>query len=263
VVHFRGRSPALLVGWLWFLGMFVPMIGLIQAGSQSMADRYTYWPAIGIALAAVWLTSDAATARGMRDGIRAACAGVVLLTLAFLSARLATTWNSDLSLFGRAAALTSGNFIAELNYGAALARAGRTEEALAHYRRAISFNPRYADAYFNLAVNLDRLGRVPEAREAYLEALRCDPRHAASQHNLGQLFARQGRTDEALAYFREALENNPWLTQAHISLGLLLARLGRSAEAVDHFRAVVRLQPGNVAARAELQRLEAASAGPR
>jgi tetratricopeptide (TPR) repeat protein len=87
----------------------------------------------------------------VRGGIRAALAGLVLLAFGLQSARLAATWNSDLSLFGRAAALTGENFIAEVNYGAALARAGRTEEALVRYRRAISFNPRYADAHFNLA----------------------------------------------------------------------------------------------------------------
>ena len=254
-VRVRGRQPAVLVGWLWFLGMFVPMIGIVQAGSQSMADRYTYWPAIGLAVAGVCLAGDAAAAFGVRDGVRAALAGVVLLVLGLQSARLAAAWDSDLSLFGRAAALTEGNFIAEVNCGAALARAGRTEEALARYRRAISFNPRYADAHFNLAVNLDRLGRTAEARAGYLEAIRCDPRHAAAQNNLGQLSARQGKYEEAIAYFRDALQNNPNLTQAHISLGIVLVRLDRVEEAAGHFRAVLRLQPGNNAARAELQRL--------
>ena len=243
-VRMRNRRPAVLVGWLWFLGMFVPMIGIVQAGSQSMADRYTYWPAIGLAVAAVWLASDITAALGVRGGVRAALASLVLLALGLQSARLAATWSSDLSLFDRAATLTAGNFIAELNCGAALARAGRTEEALVRYRRAISFNPRYTDAHFNLAVNLDRLGRSAEAREAYLEALRCDPRHAAAQNNLGQLSARQGNNEEAVTYFREALHNNPDLAQAHIGLGVVLARLGRFEEAASQFRAVVRLQPG-------------------
>lgn len=256
-VRVRNRWPAALVGWFWFLGMFVPMIGVVQAGSQSMADRYTYWPAIGLAVAAVWLAGDAAAAHGVRGGVRAAFAGTVLLACGVQSARLAATWNSDLSLFGRAAALTGENFIAELNYGAALARAGRTEEALVRYRRAISFNPRFAEAHFNLAVNLDRLGRAADARSAYLEALRCDPRHAAAQNNLGRLSARQGRAEEAIAYFREALKNNPNLIPAHISLGFVLARLGRDEEAAGHFRTVLRLQPGNNAVRSELQRLEA------
>ncbi|MHB8893722.1 MAG: tetratricopeptide repeat protein [Candidatus Geothermincolia bacterium] len=254
-VRVRNRWPAVLVGWLWFLGMFVPMIGIVQAGSQSMADRYTYWPAIGLAVAAVWLAGDTAAALGVRGGLRAAFAGTLLLSFGLQSARLATTWSSDLALFGRATALTAGNFIAEVNVGAALARAGRTEEALVRYRRAISFNPRYADAHFNLALNLDRLGRTAEARASYLEALRCDPRHAAAQNNLGQFSARQGRDEEALAYFREALHNNPNLTQAHVNLGLVLVRLGRREEAAGHLRAVLRLQPGNSAVRAELQRL--------
>jgi len=254
-VRIRDRRPAVLVGWLWFLGMLVPMIGIVQAGSQSMADRYTYWPAIGLAVAAVWLAGDAAAARGVRGGVRAAVAGFALLAFGLLSARLSATWDSDLSLFGRAAALTGGNFIAEVNYGAALARAGRTEEALVRYRRAILFNPRYADAHFNLAVNLDRLGRTADAREAYLETLRCEPRHAAARTNLGQLSARQGKNEEAIAYFREALQDNPNLIQARINLGIALVRLGRVEEAAGHFRAVLRLQPGNNAVRSELQRL--------
>jgi Flp pilus assembly protein TadD len=261
-VRVSDRLPAVLVGWLWFLGMFVPMIGLVQAGSQSMADRYTYWPAIGLAVAAVWLAGGAAAALGVRGGVRAAFAGAVLLALGLHSARLAATWDSDLSLFGRAAALTGNNFIAEVNYGAALARAGRTEEAVVRYRRAISFNRLYADAHFNLAVNLDRLGRTADARAAYLEAIRCDPRHAAAQNNLGQLLAREGRAEEAAAYFREALHSAPNFVQARISLGIVLARLGRNEEAAGHFRAVLRLQPGSLAARSALQRLESAPTPP-
>ena len=293
-VRVRTRRPALLTGWLWFLVMLVPMLGIVQAGSQSMADRYTYWPAIGLGVAAVWLAGDAAAALGVRRSLVAACAGTALLASSLLTARLAATWESDLSLFGRAATLTERNFIAELNYGAALARAGRTEEALARYGRAIAFNPDFSDARFNLAVNLDRLGRTESAREAYLELLRRDPRHASARNNLGQLSARQGNVAEAIDYFQEALRLDPGLAQARINLGAALGRHGRLTEAIaqllevlrqhpenpqahynlgvvlvwsgrgeeaaGHFRAVLRAQPGNAAARSALQRLEAVPA---
>jgi Flp pilus assembly protein TadD len=273
----RRRRPYLAVGWLWYLGTLVPVIGLIQVGKQSMADRYTYIPLIGLFLLAVWLAADLAA--GRRHG-RVALAG--LSSVALLACMTATRaqvahWRSSETLFEHALRVTRGNAIAHTNLGVVLLSAGRTDEAIRHFREALRIDPRDAQTQGNLGIALMRQGKTEDALRHCREALRLNPRSALSHLNLGAVLAQAGRGEEAVTHFRlavhlaprstearynlglalleagnidealvrlgEALELNPHSGQMHHTLGLILSRQGRNEEALEHYRQAARIDP--------------------
>jgi Flp pilus assembly protein TadD len=251
------RYRYLSVGWLWYLGTLVPVIGLVQVGGQAMADRYTYLPLLGLFIILAWGLPDLLARGRLEHAVLAPIAIVALAVCLVLTWRQVLTWHDGGSVWEHALAVTSDNYVAHNNLGNYVGARGRMDEAIDHYREAIRINSAYADAWNNLGTALAGQGRLDEAVGIYLQAVRLRPSSATVRHNLGLALLRMGRDEEARAEFAEAVRLQPGYARAHHSLGRALVRLGRSDEAVGSFRHAVRLQPGVASFQASLAELEA------
>jgi tetratricopeptide (TPR) repeat protein len=169
------RRPWLAVGWFWYLGMLVPVIGLVQAGGQAMADRFTYLPLVGVFIAAVWGIADVAPrSRPWTSGL--AAASVLALVALLAVARLQTRhWSSNESLFRHAARVTPDNWVAHYNLGVALAETYKFEEATRNFQEVLRIVPDHADSHYNLGTILLEQGKVAEAVMEYRKAIQAAP----------------------------------------------------------------------------------------
>ena len=242
------RAPYVIVGWLWYLGTLVPVIGLVQVGAQARADRYTYLPLVGISLVLAWGAPALVARWRYRSVGLAVAASAVLVALAVTSAMQVRHWADSERLFEHALRVTRDNDIAHYNLGIGLASQGRTFEAIDHFRAAIRIDPRFADAHNNLGNALEHQGRTAKAIRHYREALRIDPAMASAHYNLGLALAREGDTNTAMAHFNEALRIRPAYAQAHNNLGIVLIDLGRTVEAMVHFTEALRIDPDSATA---------------
>ncbi len=221
------RRPWLGVGWLWFLAFLAPVIGLVQAGLQSMADRYTYLPLIGVALALAWTIDDSVVALRLPRIVPAAAAAALLAALAAVSWRTCGYWSSDSALFGRAVKVVRDNGPALANFGAARAAEGRLDEAEGLLRRSVALLPNYGFTHLTLGNVLHRLGRDAEALASYRTALRLAPGWAEAHNNLGASLVALGRFKEAAPHFRAALATRPEMSAAAENLARIAPLLGR------------------------------------
>ena len=242
----RRRCPYLLFGWLWYVGMLLPVIGLLQFGVFTHADRFTYLPQIGIAVALAWGAADLCRARSYRRPLCAIASLLVLAVLMGCAWRQASFWQDSETLWTRALRCTSRNKLAQNNLGNHLADRERLAEAVEHYREALKIDPRYVDAHFNLGAALFGQGRYEEAIAQYRQAVDIQPDFMLGYNNLGEVFARQSRLDEAITQYQKALAIQPDSVLALNGLGEVLARRGRPAEAVAQFRKVLEILPDYV-----------------
>lgn len=249
------RRPYLFTGWFWFVGTLVPVIGLIQAGPQAMADRFTYVPSLGLTVALVW--GVAGLSRHLPFGCRGAGAlGLItLLALVTLTRGQLMHWQNSITLFEHTLALTENNEIAHHNLGQALAASGRVPEAVPHYESAVRIDPNYEDAWNNLGVAHSILGDRTKAEKCYREALRVQPGHVGARFNLGLVRYLEGRLPEALTEFAETLRLAPHHAAAHLWSGRAHRALQQQAEARQHFERALQLNPGSTEARSELEAL--------
>lgn len=261
----RTRRPYLTVGWLWYLGTLVPVIGLVQVGSQAHADRYTYLPQIGLAIAFAWSAYDCLAERRWGSVALRAGGAALLCALALTSWLQVRVWHDTIALHEHAAAVTVDNFRAHNGLAAALRRAGRLPEAAYHYHRATELAPRSARTRIGQAEVLAELDRLDEAIDAYRAGLRLAPRHIRAHINLGHVLLRAGRIDEALEVLERAreldaegtLQNSggvPFAVSLHRGLAQALAAKGRGGDsdatraAIDEYRAVLALRPDDAPA---------------
>jgi Flp pilus assembly protein TadD len=239
----RRGYPFLLMGWLWYLGTLVPVIGLIQVGDQSMADRYSYLPLIGVLVLAVWGVCE--LTRGWHYPVFAlpvAGSMAIVLCMALTRQQLGY-WKDSETLFRHALAVTEKNQVALNNLGMALARKGQTDEAIRQYQEALRLKPDYAEPHYNLGNLLARAGQIDEAMREYQEAVRLKPDYAAAHNNLGFALARKGQMDQAIRQYQEAIHLKPDYAGAHYNLGFALVRLGQTDEAIRQLQEAVRLKP--------------------
>jgi tetratricopeptide (TPR) repeat protein len=287
------KRPYVLVGWLWFLGTMIPVIGLVQVGAQSMADRYTYIPLLGVFWIVVWAATDLVTRWRLPGGVVALATLWVLGTCAARTRTQLDYWRDGESLFRHAIALTENNFVAFDGLGRAIYNQGRLDEAVFYYLKSLEIRPRYGDALTNLNDALVRLDTVnaatnnphalaqrtgadyanahnilglglamneklDDAIPHFRKALLYDPDNMNARNNLGHALTLQGRLDEAIAQCEQVLRWSPHNPQAHNILGLALLKQGRLDEAVAHLRETLQYQPDNVEARTNLGRALAA-----
>ncbi len=246
------RAPFVLVGWLWYLGTLAPVIGLVQVGHQSMADRYTYVPLIGIFLAAVF--AAAAAVERWRPSPRLVAAPVlIVLGLCMLLTRVqATQWRTSTTLFTHALAVTTDNYMAHEKLGEALASDGRRQEAIAQLRETVRLTPTFAEAHVALADALLEEHDDAGALAHYAEALRLKPEDATAHAKLGSALWHAGNAAEARTQFEEAVRLAPGDAESLSNLGAVLLGLGRREEALTRLDAAVRLDPSNAAAHGNL-----------
>jgi len=250
------RRPWLGVGWLWFLGIMVPMIGLVQVGSQQMADRYAYLPSIGIFVAVIWTARAAARSRESARAVVAVIAAVTLVGLGAATAVQAARWRDSLTLYEHALRATRDNYLIENNLGNELLRQGRLQEAIPHLETAIRLNPAYADAFLNLGDALSEAGRPEEARRHLEQALSLRPNDPGAHHSLGLVLYRLGRQQESIAHLEAAVRLRPDLVEALSNLGNVLYYSGRYEEAEARYQQALRLRPDFADARRNLAVLQ-------
>jgi len=259
----RRRAPYVLVGWLWFLGTLVPVIGLVQVGGAAMADRYSYIPSIGVFLAVAFGVRAAAQRWQIPRFAVPAAAMVILAGCLVATAHQLRFWRDSDTLFRHALAVTTNNDVAHVNLGVTLDQEGRYEEALAEYYAAARLAPGRYQIHNNLGNVLDKLGRPEEAMVEYREAVRLNPQSAFLHDSLGTELADLDRWGEAMNEFTNAMRLDPSSAWPHLELGKVLLSQGRDAEAVDQFQEAVRLAPDNYQILAEAAHVLAASEDPK
>jgi tetratricopeptide (TPR) repeat protein len=245
----RRRYPFLIVGWLWYLGMLVPVIGLVQVGSQAMADRYTYLPQIGLAVALVWLAAQfvASSPRWRLPSAAVAC--LILLDLIVVAWLQTAYWRDSKTLWAHALDCTTDNWMAHEGFGSSFAELRQYDEAIAEFQEALRIHPGFAQARVSLGLALERRGERGDgdaALEQYRQAVRCDPTLADAHYNLGVLLVNRGKIDEAIAEFLSALRYKPDHADAHYNLATSLDRQGKHVEAMASWREALRLEPNNI-----------------
>jgi tetratricopeptide (TPR) repeat protein len=241
----RRRRSYLLVGWLWYLGTLVPVIGLVQVGDQAMADRYTYFPLIGIFLAATFLIKDFAEQKYVSPRWLGLLAGVVLALCLLVTEKQLAYWRNSQTLFTHALAVTRDNALAHLNLGAAFQEQNRPTEALAEYQEVLRLSPGREEAYNNIGRILNDQGKPSAALEYCQAALQLNPRSPAQHDSLGIVLAELGRADEALRQFDEALRLDPNYAPAYFQKGRLLLRQNHDLEAVKQLNQALQIDPDN------------------
>lgn len=246
-VLLRKKLPALAVGWLWFLGTLVPMIGIVQAGGSKMADRYAYFTFIGLYLAGVWMV--VALVRklpALRIPVTLTAAAWIILLLS-LSIRQIGFWKDSQHLFERAVAVTETPYLAYNNLGLALRDAGHTREAEEAFKASLTIRPRYAEARNNLGIFYATQGRPLEARTLLDQVVASEPEHSIGWHNLGKVHAQLGDNSRAEICFNRAIELRPELAAARYDHGTFLLRTERWQEAGAALEALVALHPDHAA----------------
>ncbi len=277
VVKFKNQHKYLVTGWLWYIGTLVPVIGLVQVGSQAMADRYSYVPLIGLFIIVVWGIS-AVSVKWRNRNIMLSITTAVIFSIFINSSWVQTSyWMNSITLFQHALDVTADNHMAHTNLAVALEEKGRIEEAQKHYSKALSITPYDKIAHNNIGKFLIKQGRTDEALDHYFEALCIDPDYARAHFNigiamerqgeknkaieyflnavdieldyleayihLGYIEAEQGRIDQAIHYYSEALRIDPDLKTIHFNIGIALVKKRRFTEAISHYSKVLRLQP--------------------
>jgi tetratricopeptide (TPR) repeat protein len=241
----RRRAPYLVVGWLWFLGMLVPVIGLVQVGGAALADRYTYLPAIGIFLA-ITFGALALTEQFQLSKMIPAIASVLILgACLILTEKQLRYWRGSKTLFAHTLAVTKNNDIAHVNLGVAFEQEGKPDEALREYQEAAKLAPTRYQIHNNLGNLLDNLGQLDAARAEYREAIRLNPKVPFLHDSLGIVLVELGNFGVAMNEFTNALQLDPAYPWPHFQMAKALLKQGRDAEAIDQFRAALRLDPEN------------------
>ena len=237
------RCRYVLVGWLWYLGTLVPVIGLVQVGEQAMADRYTYVPLIGLFIVVVWGFADLVKGWRSRRWVVSVSAAVMVLALMAGSWLQVAHWKNSVRLFKHALDATSNNYVAHYTLGNALALQGNLTGSVSHYNKALQIHPNFAEAHNNLGNALALQGNLTGAISHYNKALQINPDHAEAHRNLAVGLDRQGRHQEAIQHYAEVLRISPHDAQSHNNLGVALAEQGRLKEAVAHFTEALRIDP--------------------
>ncbi|MBT3921214.1 MAG: tetratricopeptide repeat protein [Nitrospina sp.] len=242
------QAPYLAVGWFWYLGTLVPVIGIVQVGEQAMADRYMYIPMVGIFIAIVWGLSESIKI----NKYKLLPILVVIPLLTALTWAQLSHWKSSASLFKHAISVTENKspsfVIAYNNFGHALASEHRYEEAVEQFQQAIKINPYYSKAHNNLGYSLSELKRFDEAMEHYQHAINIETNYAEAYNNLANTLGQTGKLKESVAYYNEAIRFKGDYAEAYFNLGVLLNRLGKTEEAIIKLEKALEIKPGFISA---------------
>ncbi len=238
----RGRYPFLLMGWLWFCGTLVPVIGLVQVGEQAMADRYAYIPSLGVLILAIWGAYEL-TRRWRYHVIALSVAGCAAIILCLgLTRQQLGYWQDSEMLFRHVLEVADNNYFVHYNLGNAFDEKGQTDEAINQFQEAIRLKSAFAKAHNNLGIALFKKGQIEEAIGQFQEAIRLDPESIRAHNNLGNaLLGKKDQIDEAISQFQEVIRLDPESIRAHNNLGNALLKKDQIDEAISQFRETIRL----------------------
>jgi tetratricopeptide (TPR) repeat protein len=240
------------VGWFWYLGTLVPVIGLVQVGAQSMADRYTYIPIIGLLIIIVWGLHDLTQSWQCQGTASAIACGLVSLVCISLTHRQLGYWMDCERLFRHTLAVTENNTIAHNNLASALYDTGHPDEAIAELKEALSLSPQSPGIHYNLGLALAKSGQVDDAIKQFHIALKISPQSPFYHNDLANAFVIKGDLDDAIREYQEAIRLNPLQPDFHNNLGVTLLKKGRWDDAIHECQEALRLSPGFEKARIAL-----------
>ncbi|PYS41065.1 MAG: hypothetical protein DMG14_08620 [Acidobacteria bacterium] len=254
------RRPYIAVGWFWYVGTLVPVIGLVKVGWQTMADRYTYVPLVGLFLIVAFGVPDALVSLRPRKFVFVATSGVAILACIWATRAQLQYWSGSRALWEHTLKVTSENAIGHFSLAVALDSEKNAGEAIYHYAEALRIEPRLAEAHASLGVHDLLQGKAAEAVSHFSEAIRLKPAYPLAHSNLGSALAYQGRLAEAVSEYTEAVRLDPDYADAHRSLGILLTKQGKTNEAIAQFSEALRINSDDRDARAWLANLNSKNA---
>jgi tetratricopeptide (TPR) repeat protein len=248
----RPQRGYLITGWLWYVAMLLPVIGIIQVGLQGHADRYTYLPQIGLYILITWALVDLSASWSRRREILGGFAAIIIVLLSWRGANQVTFWRTSESLWTHATAVTGENALAETSLADALIARGRCDEAIPHAREAVRIQPDSADAHNNLAIALSRVGRQSEAIAHARTSAALNANRPGVYYNLATLLLQSGEIDEAIANYRNELQVQPQYAEARNNLGIALSQKGDVREAIAQWQETLQVDPDNLDAQCNL-----------
>lgn len=250
IIYTNRRKRYLTVGWLWYLGTLLPVIGLIQVGSQAMADRYTYLPSIGILIMVTWGAAELTADWQHRRFVLPLSAGLILFVLMICTHLQLRYWKNNSTLFSHALAVTENNHIMHNNYGKVLSGKDQYEKAIEHFTEALRIDPQYFVAQDNLARTLNNLGvalqkqkKIDHAIEKWEKALKLKPDLSSAHYNIGLALITKGKYDQAIKHLNKALQAKPNWHEPYNDLGLAYEGLGEYDLAIKNYNEALRLKP--------------------
>ena len=253
-IRIHQRHPYFIFGWLWFLGALVPVIGLIQIGTHSMADRYSYVPLIGLSIIFSWgLHHLLVKLRFIKIYPLISC--IVVLPLIILTNIQLSYWQNGIILFKHSYELNKNDIVTGYNLGLALADSGREEEAIVHFYRALGIKSIEHKVHFNLGNAFQSFERYDAAISHYQAALSIDPEYIDALNNLGLVFYQLGKYNKASYYFSSVLKIDPNRASAHNNLGVILLLQNKVGEAISHFGEASKIDPNNIMAIKNLEKI--------
>jgi tetratricopeptide (TPR) repeat protein len=242
-ISFLRRAPYLLIGWLWYLGTLMPVIGLVQVGDQAYADRYTYIPLIGLFLGGVWAVADLTASFRWPPRVALGIGVTAVAVCAVMTAVQVGYWRNSETLFRHTFAVTQNNYVACYNLGQTLSVQGHIDEAVDYYNTALRIKPTHEGAHNNLGLTFALHGQWEQATNHYAQALQTAPTNGDIHFNMAIAQLMLGHPTDAIAHLDATLRSNPRHALAHKAMGDALLALQRSAEAMPHYREALRLKP--------------------
>ncbi|HME44487.1 MAG TPA: tetratricopeptide repeat protein [Syntrophorhabdales bacterium] len=245
VLAIRGakKRPYAAVGWLWYVGTLVPVIGIVQVGNQAMADRYTYIPLVGLFIIIAWAVPELFEKWPYRKEALIALSAACLLCLFLITWRQVGYWRNSIALYDHALDVADANSLIHNNRGVAYTNLGKYTEAIADFGRAIEINPRYEAAYYNRGAVYGSLGKYTEAIADFDRAIEINPRYIEVYTDRGVAYTNLGKYTEAIADFDRAVEINPRYVEAYTNRGVAYGSLGKYTEAIADFNRAIEINP--------------------
>jgi Tfp pilus assembly protein PilF len=238
------RIPYLAMGWLWYIGTLVPVIGLVQVGLQARADRYTYLPLIGLFIMATWGISELSKNWRYRKEALVALSTAVLLCFCIVTWTQVRYWQNSISLLDHALNVIHNNYIAYYNRGLAYEHLGNYRQAIEDYDKSIEINPNFhVRAYYNRGVAYTMLGNYPQAIEDYNKAIESYPKYEEAYFNRGCAYAILGNNKQAIGDYDKAIEINPKKVDPYVNRGNAYARLGNYQQAIGDYDKAIEINP--------------------
>ena len=248
-IRMARRHPYLIVGWLWYIGMLVPVVGLVQVGRQSLADRYTYLPLTGLFIIAAWGISSVVPTGRYRDRSLAIVSVLFLLTYSLFTWFQLGYWKNSVTLFRHATIAIPNNYVAYNLLGSTYTQSGRLDDALASFSEVLRKYPDDEEAISGIGIALAKKGDLAGATSFFRKAVRLEPNSAECQSNLGFALSQQGQVEEGIRHLLEAVRlqpGNPKNAEIQFHIGTSFAALGKIDQSMDHFSRAIQIKPGFV-----------------